>query len=78
MATAAHFPAALQPTAAEAVSQAFMAGVHRGSVVAAGAAAAAALVAVFLVPSRAAAPAEPLSGTSPASSRTRQETPSRV
>ena len=78
MATAAHFPASLQGAAAEAVQQSFMAGVHRGSLVAAGAAAAGALVAVFLVPSRAAASAEPSSGTSPASSRTSQETPSRV
>jgi EmrB/QacA subfamily drug resistance transporter len=78
MATAAHFPASLQGAAAEAVRQAFMTGVHHGSLVAAGAAAAGALVAIFLVPSRAAGSAEPLSGTSSASSRTGQETPSRV
>jgi EmrB/QacA subfamily drug resistance transporter len=78
MATAAHFPASLQGAAAEAVRQAFMTGVHHGSLVAAGAAAAGALVAIFLVPSRAAGSAEPLSGTSSASSRTRQETPSRM
>ena len=78
MATAAHFPASLQGAAAEAVRQAFMTGVHHGSLVAAGAAAAGALVAVFLLPSRAAGSAEPLSGTSSASSRTRQETPSRA
>jgi EmrB/QacA subfamily drug resistance transporter len=78
MATAAHFPASLQGAAADAVQQAFMAGVHRGSLVAAGAAAAAALVAVFLVPSRARGTAEPLSGTAAASSLTRQQTPSGV
>ena len=78
MATAAHFPASLQGAAAEAVRQAFMTGVHHGSLVAAGAAAAGALVAIFLVPSRAAGSAEPSSGTSSASSRTRQETPSRA
>lgn len=71
--TAAHFPASLQGPAAEAVRQAFMAGVHRGSLVAAGAAAAAALVALVLVPSRAAAgDGQSVSRTDPAVSRPRQ------
>jgi EmrB/QacA subfamily drug resistance transporter len=52
---AAHFPAPLRAAASEAVNAAFMAGLHRGSVVAAGAAAAGALVALLFVPARVAA-----------------------
>jgi len=74
MSTAAHFPATLQGPAAEAVRQAFMTGVHHGSLVAAGAAAAAALVALFLVPSRAATPdaTETITRTTPATTPARQ------
>jgi DHA2 family multidrug resistance protein-like MFS transporter len=51
---AAHFPAPLRAAANQVVSAAFMAGLHRGSLVAAGAVAAGALVALFFVPARAA------------------------
>jgi DHA2 family multidrug resistance protein-like MFS transporter len=51
---AAHFPEPLRAAANEVVSSAFMAGLHRGSLVAAGTAAAGALVALFFVPARAA------------------------
>jgi hypothetical protein len=51
--TAAHFPAALQPAAAEAVRQAFMTGIHQGSLVAAGVAAVATVVALAFLPARA-------------------------
>jgi len=54
MTVAAHFPAPLRAAAHEVVSSAFMAGLHRGSLVAAGAAAAAGLVALLFVPARAA------------------------
>ncbi len=47
---ASHFPAPLRAAANEAVNAAFMAGLHRGSIVAAGAAAAGALVALCFVP----------------------------
>jgi len=77
MITAAHFPPALQGTAAEAVRQAFMTGVHHGSLVAAAAAAAGALVALVLLPSRATG-SPSLSGTYPADSRTRPLTPSKA
>ena len=51
--TAAHFPPALQAAAAESVRQAFTAGLHRGSAVAAVATAAGALVALIFLPARA-------------------------
>ena len=76
--TAAHFPPSLQGAAAEAVRQAFITGVHRGSLVAAGAAAAGALVALVLVPSRAVASANPASRTDAAGSMPREVTPSRA
>jgi len=77
--TAAHFPASLQGQATQAVQQAFMTGVHHGSLVAAGATAAAALVALFLVPSRAASGAgESVSRTDAAVSRTPQVTASQA
>jgi hypothetical protein len=63
MITATHFPAGSQAAAAEAVRQAFMPGIHRGSFVAAIATAAAALLAVAIVPARAAATGQLLSGT---------------
>ena len=70
--TAAHFPVSLQGAAGEAVRQAFMAGVHRGSLVAAAAAAAGALVALVLVPSRPAPDAgDLLTRTEPARSQAR-------
>jgi MFS family permease len=50
--TAGHFPAALQPAAATAVKQAFVTGLHQGSLAAAGATAAAALVALAFLPAR--------------------------
>ncbi len=62
MVTAAHFPAALQAAAAESVRQAFMTGLHAGSIAAAGATAAAAVVALAFLPARArAAQATPAS-----------------
>jgi EmrB/QacA subfamily drug resistance transporter len=51
---AAHFPAPVQDAARAVVQSAFMAGLHRGSVVAAAAAAAGSLVALLLVPAHAA------------------------
>jgi EmrB/QacA subfamily drug resistance transporter len=51
--TAAHFPPALQVAAAESVRQAFTAGLHRGSAVAAVATAAGAVVALIFLPARA-------------------------
>jgi hypothetical protein len=51
--TAAHFPHALQAAAAESVRQAFMTGLHQGSFAAAGATAAAAIVALAFLPHRA-------------------------
>jgi hypothetical protein len=50
---ASHFPAGLQSAATEAVRQAFVTGVHAGSIVAACATAAAALVALVFLPARA-------------------------
>ncbi len=55
MTVASRFPAPLRDAAEAAVRSAFMTGVHRGSLVAAGAALAAALVALVFVPARAAA-----------------------
>jgi len=57
--TAAHFPPALQAAAADSVRQAFMAGLHRGSAVAAAATAAAAVVALIFLPARARAERAP-------------------
>ena len=51
--TAAHFPPALQAATAESVRQAFTAGLHRGSAVAAAATAAGAVVALIFLPARA-------------------------
>jgi len=56
---AAHFPAPLRDAALTAVQSAFMTGLHRGSLVAAGATLAAAVMALVFVPARAAAAAEP-------------------
>jgi EmrB/QacA subfamily drug resistance transporter len=62
--TAAHFPPALQAAAAAGVRDAFMTGVHEGSLVAAAATFAAALVALLFLPSRAQSPqSESLSRT---------------
>jgi hypothetical protein len=69
MITAAHFPAGLQAAAAEAVRQAFITGIHRGSFVAAIATAFAALLALAFVPARAAAADQSLSGTAAGDSR---------
>jgi hypothetical protein len=63
MNVAAQFPAPLRDAAAAAVRTAFMAGLHRGSLFAACAAFAGSLVALVLLPARARASAEPLSGT---------------
>jgi hypothetical protein len=57
--TAAHFPPALRDAVATAVKQAFMTGLHQGSFVAAVVTAAAALVALAFLPSRARAPHTP-------------------
>jgi EmrB/QacA subfamily drug resistance transporter len=51
--TASHFPAAVAPAAATAVKQAFVTGLHEGSFAAAGATAAAAVVALAFLPARA-------------------------
>jgi EmrB/QacA subfamily drug resistance transporter len=59
MAVAARFPAPLRDAAQSAVQHSFMTGVHRGSLVAAAATLAAALMALVFVPARAAVPAEP-------------------
>jgi hypothetical protein len=53
LATAGHLPPALREVAAAAARQAFMTGVHQGSLVAAGATAGAALVALIFLPARA-------------------------
>jgi EmrB/QacA subfamily drug resistance transporter len=78
MVTAAHFPPALQAAAAESVRQAFMTGLHRGSLVAAGATAAAALVALAFVPARAVATGQSLSRTDGGASPARHVTASQV
>ena len=52
MNVAAHFPAPLRVAAASAVRTAFMTGLHRGSLVAAGTSLAAALIALAFVPAR--------------------------
>jgi EmrB/QacA subfamily drug resistance transporter len=53
LATAAHLPPGLREVAAAAARQAFMAGLHQGSLVAAGATAGAAFVALIFLPARA-------------------------
>jgi hypothetical protein len=53
MAVAGHLPAGLRDAAAAAAQQAFVTGLHQGSLVAAGATAAAALVALIFLPARA-------------------------
>jgi hypothetical protein len=60
MTVASHFPAPLRDAAQAAVRSAFMTGVHRGSLVAAGTALAAALVALVFVPARAAVSEDPV------------------
>jgi EmrB/QacA subfamily drug resistance transporter len=78
LAVASHFPAPVQAAAAEAVRTAFMTGVHRGSLVAAGTTLAAALVALLFLPARAArADSEPL-GTDAAGTTTATVTSSAV
>jgi EmrB/QacA subfamily drug resistance transporter len=68
--TAAHFPPALQAAAAESVRQAFMTGLHAGSFAAAGATAAAGMVALAFLPARARAARTPAAGTGTALPRT--------
>jgi EmrB/QacA subfamily drug resistance transporter len=71
LAVAGHLPPALREVAAAAARQAFMTGVHQGSLVAAGATAGAALVALIFLPARArnvlpaAAAAEPKKSAEP-------------
>ena len=66
---AGRLPAPLRAAAREAVRSAFMAGLHRGSLVAGAAAAAGALVALLFVPARAATgDGAPAAGTDPADS----------
>ena len=71
LATAGHLPPALREAAAAAAREAFMTGVHQGSLVAAGATAGAALVALIFLPARArnvlqaAAAAEPEKSAEP-------------
>jgi hypothetical protein len=60
LAVSARFPGALSPAAVEATRQAFMTGLNAGSLVAAGATAAAALVALAFLPSRPAGTAQNL------------------
>ena len=62
MNVAARFPAPLRDAALAAVRSAFMTGLHRGSLVAAGATLAAALVALAFVPARPVAATELLAG----------------
>jgi EmrB/QacA subfamily drug resistance transporter len=62
MTVAARFPAPLRDAAQAAVRSAFMTGLHRGSLVAAGATLAAALVALAFVPARPVAATELLAG----------------
>jgi EmrB/QacA subfamily drug resistance transporter len=62
MNVAARFPAPVRDAAASAVSNAFVAGLHRGSLVAAGTSLVAALVALAFVPARAACGADPAIG----------------
>jgi EmrB/QacA subfamily drug resistance transporter len=59
MNVAARFPAPLRDAAEAAVRNAFVTGLHRGSLVAAGTALAAALIALIFVPARAAATEDP-------------------
>jgi hypothetical protein len=56
---AGHLPAPLRDAAQSVVQTSFMTGLHRGSLVAAGATLAAALMALVFVPARAAAAADP-------------------
>ena len=63
--TAAHFPHALQAAAAQSVRQAFMTGLHQGSFAAAGATAAAAMVALAFLPHRARAERAPAAAEAP-------------
>jgi EmrB/QacA subfamily drug resistance transporter len=71
--TAARFPPALRAAAAESVRQAFTAGLHQGSAVAAAATAAAAVVALIFLPARARAEHAPSAmGAGPSSSRTKR------
>jgi len=63
--TAAHFPPALQPAAADAVRQAFMTGIHQGSLVAAGVTAVATVVALAFLPARARASHIPATAAAP-------------
>ena len=63
--TAAHFPAALQPAAADAVRQAFMTGIHQGSLVAAGVTAVATVAALAFLPARARASQLPATAAAP-------------
>jgi EmrB/QacA subfamily drug resistance transporter len=76
--TAAHFPAGLQAAAAEAVRQAFMTGVHRGSLVAALATAGAAVFALAFLPARAVVTGQALSGTEGRDSSARPVTAGRA
>ncbi len=69
MNVAARFPAPVRDAAAAAVRTAFMTGLHRGSLVAAGTTLAAALVALAFVPARPAPAAEP-DTTGPETART--------
>jgi EmrB/QacA subfamily drug resistance transporter len=72
MNVAAHFPAPLREAAAAAVRTAFVTGVHRGSLVAAGTTLAAALVALVFVPSRPAVTEDlPIVQPDPAAARAR-------
>ena len=63
--TAAHFPPALQPAAVDAVRQAFMTGIHQGSLVAAGVTAVATVVALAFLPARARASHVPAAAAAP-------------
>jgi DHA2 family multidrug resistance protein-like MFS transporter len=72
---AAHFPAPLRAAANEVVSSAFVAGLHRGSLVAAGAAAAGALVALLFVPAHATANDNPAVARTDAADSARSITP---
>jgi EmrB/QacA subfamily drug resistance transporter len=72
---AARFPAPLRDAAESAVRTAFMTGLHRGSVVAAGTSLAAALVALVFLPARAAAAKDVVTVIDPARSETEAAAP---
>jgi EmrB/QacA subfamily drug resistance transporter len=78
MNVAARFPAPLREAAESAVRTAFVTGVHRGSLVAAGTSLAAALVALLFVPARPAPATDPALARTDAADRSTSVTPTAV